>query len=320
MSGNSRPLVSVGIPTYNGALRIEKALSSLFSQDYPNLEIIISDNASTDNTCEVCESYSRYDSRITYHRQARNLGLIPNFEYLLHVARGKYFIFLSDDDAFTPGILNTYVDFMEQHQDHVMVCGKINYWKDNELYDYESGFSLQQSNPMARALKLYQNSKLGGLIHGMFRLEMGKKLRLKSILGNDWHFLAGLAFQGKIHQFDNIVGYEKSGDGTSSNFHKYVKTMGENFIWGYMPFVKISLDTFKEILYKEKVYQSFGFFSRFFAAIYAALSVFSHYYLKIIPRTWAGRLMRNLNIKTSNQKRIAAHKAQYLSLEKESVL
>ncbi|MEL6255625.1 MAG: glycosyltransferase [Bacteroidota bacterium] len=283
MSENPRPLVSVGIPTFNGANRIEKALSSLLAQDYPNLEIIISDNASIDGTRELCESYARTDHRINYHRQARNLGLMPNFEYLLHVANGKYFIFLSDDDAMAENILTDYVDFLESNPDHAMVCGKVNYYLDDKLYECEEGVSLQDNNPMIRSLKLYQSAKMAGLIHGMFRRDWGNKLRLKSILGNDWHFIAALAFKGKIHQIDK-VGYHKGMDGTSSNFHKYVRTMGENFIWGYMPFGKISLDAFREIFYKEKVYRSVSLPLRLLSAIYASLSILINYFLIIKPK------------------------------------
>lgn len=313
------PLVSVGIPTFNGAHRIEKALSSLLDQDYPNLEIIISDNASLDKTRELCEQYSRQDSRITYHRQARNLGLMPNFEYLLHVARGKYFIFLSDDDAFAPGILSTCVDFLEQNDDYALVCGKVNHWDGTKLFDCESGFSIQNTIPMVRAIKLYQSAKLGGLIHGMFRREMGNKLRLKSILGNDWHFLAALAYKGKLFQLDQ-VGYEKSGEGTSNDFHKYVKTMGEKFYWGYMPFAKIALDAFREILYKEKAFRDTILPTRFLAGTYAAGSILFHYYLNIVPRIWAGNVLRMLNVKTPRERKVAEQVAQYTELKREAVL
>lgn len=319
MSGTNYPLVTVGIPTFNGAHRIEKAISSLLSQDYPNLEIIISDNASLDNTRELCENYSRINPRITYHRQKRNLGLLPNFEYLLHVAKGEYFIFLSDDDALAPNILKKYVDFLENNEDHVLVCGKVNYWTGEDLYDYESGLSFQQESPMLRTLLLYKEVKFSGLIHGMFRLEEGKKLRLKSILGNDWHFLAALAYRGKVFQMEE-TGYEKSGDGTSSNFRKYAYSMGENFLWSYAPFVKIAIDAFKEILYKEKAFRTSNLPLRFLAGILSSSLILFQYYLKIVPRIWAGKILRAFNMKTPREKRVQNHQKKILNLEKKAIM
>ncbi|MEM6800060.1 MAG: glycosyltransferase family 2 protein [Bacteroidota bacterium] len=303
------PLVSVGIPTYNGAARIETSLASLLNQDYPKLEIIISDNASTDNTTEVCEAYARGDHRIQYHRQSRNLGLMPNFEYLLHVASGKYFIFLSDDDSFAPGILSEYVSYLEAHPDHSMVSGTINYYHKDELFDSEAGISIQSEKPMQRSLNLYARAKMAGLIHGMFRREWGNKLRLKSILGNDWHFLAALAFKGKIHQLPK-VGYHKSMNGSSSNFHSYVKSMGERKYWAYFPFFKIALDAFREISTEEPAYQVLPSYKRYLSASYAYSSVLFNYYVKIVPRKWVGSLMRALNIQTPREKKIAMERAK----------
>lgn len=317
MSENPRPLVSVGIPTFNGANRVEKALSSLLAQDYPNLEIIISDNASIDGTRELCEKYARMDHRINYHRQSRNLGLMPNFEYLLHVANGKYFIYLSDDDYFPPGILSTYVDYLENNREYALVCGKVNYMVDGRLEDCEEGQTFDGNIPLLRSLNLYQTSKMAGLIHGMFRLDWGKKLRLRSVLGNDWHFLAGLAFKGKLRQLE-LDGYYKSMDGTSSDFHKYVRTMGENFIWGFMPFFKISIDAFKEISFREKAFREVFFPIRILSALYAAISIMVHYYLIIKPRVWVGKLMRKFNIRTPREKRLAARNREVLQFEKEA--
>lgn len=319
MSGKNYPLVSVGIPTFNGAHRIKKAMSSLLSQDYPNLEIIISDNASWDHTRELCETYSRSDHRITYHRQVKNLGLMPNFEYLLHVAKGKYFIFLSDDDALAPNILSEYVDFLEENEDHALVCGRVNHWNGKELYDCETGLNYVHENPMLRSLRLYQSVEFSGLIHGMFRLEHGQKLRLKSIFGNDWHFLAAMAYTGKIAQLDR-VGYEKSGEGSSMNFHNYARTMGEHFLWGYAPFVKIAIDAFREILYKEKVYRTTAFPMRFFVSLTASTSILLHYYLNIVPRIWAGKLLRSLNLQTPREKRVRKQQENPLPLGKKVLM
>ncbi|MEL6651926.1 MAG: glycosyltransferase family 2 protein [Bacteroidota bacterium] len=101
----SLPLISVAIPTYNGGKRILHALASLQRQDYDNLEIIVSDNCSTDDTRAIVEYQATQDPRIRYFRHERNLGASYNFDFGLKQARGKYFIWMSDDDQLTDGAL-----------------------------------------------------------------------------------------------------------------------------------------------------------------------------------------------------------------------
>jgi glycosyltransferase involved in cell wall biosynthesis len=132
------PLVSIGIPTYNGGDRIAKALDSIQQQGYSKIEILISDNASADNTEEVVRGYMARDSRIRYFRQEENLGVVPNFEFILQKASGKYFFWISDDDELIPGVLERYVEFLESHPSYSLVSGKINYWKDGVLSGWEA--------------------------------------------------------------------------------------------------------------------------------------------------------------------------------------
>ncbi len=92
------PLVSIVITSYNRAHFIEKAITSALAQDYPNLEIIISDNCSTDNSDEIIKKYVP-DPRVKYFVNDINIGMIPNFIKGAHeLARGKYISFLSSDD------------------------------------------------------------------------------------------------------------------------------------------------------------------------------------------------------------------------------
>lgn len=94
------PLVSIGIPTHNGASRhLKEALDSILSQTYRNLEVIVSDNASTDSTEALCRAFAAKDRRIRYVRQRTNIGAIPNFNFVLGEAKGEYFMWHADDDV-----------------------------------------------------------------------------------------------------------------------------------------------------------------------------------------------------------------------------
>src|SRR5581483_12411158 len=94
---NTDPLVSIGLPVYNGK-HLREALNSLQSQTYKNIEIIISDNASTDSTAKICRTYLR-DSRIKYIRQKANIGAAKNFNFVLSKAKGEYFMWAAGDDV-----------------------------------------------------------------------------------------------------------------------------------------------------------------------------------------------------------------------------
>lgn len=95
-------LVSVGMPVYNGEAFLRDALNSLLSQTHGNLEIIISDNCSTDKTEQICLEYKAKDSRIRYVRQALNIGATANFNYVLKQASGEYFLWAAHDDRWSP--------------------------------------------------------------------------------------------------------------------------------------------------------------------------------------------------------------------------
>src|SRR5229473_2324672 len=95
---NSAPLVTIGLPTYNRASELKRAVESVLAQDYSNLELVISDNASTDDTQLVCERFCAQDNRIRYIRQPTNRGAAANFHEVLQRAGGEFFMWLGDDD------------------------------------------------------------------------------------------------------------------------------------------------------------------------------------------------------------------------------
>lgn len=92
------PSISIGMPVYNAEPFLEEALCSLLRQSFRDFELIISDNASTDETAAICERYARCDPRVRYVRQTENLGAIGNFRYVLEQSRGRWFMWAAGDD------------------------------------------------------------------------------------------------------------------------------------------------------------------------------------------------------------------------------
>ena len=111
---SSQPLVSLGIPVYQGERYIAQALSCACSQTYRNLEICVSDNASTDATLEICQDFARRDPRIRLEVTDRNRGSAWNFNHVVSMAHGEYFKWLAADDLIAPRYVERVVERLQQ--------------------------------------------------------------------------------------------------------------------------------------------------------------------------------------------------------------
>jgi glycosyltransferase involved in cell wall biosynthesis len=120
MNMSSQPRLTVGLPVYNGASYVAESLDALLGQSFEDFELIISDNASTDATGDICRRYEKQDSRVSYHRQARNIGLAPNHNFVVGEARGKLFKWAAGDDLYARDLLRLCVEAMEADPDVVL--------------------------------------------------------------------------------------------------------------------------------------------------------------------------------------------------------
>ncbi len=105
MTQKPAPRVTLGLPVFEGGHLIGAAIESILQQDYGDFELIISDNASSDQTQAVCESWAARDARIRYIRHETNRGAAWNHNFCIHEARGDYFKWCSDDDRLAPSFL-----------------------------------------------------------------------------------------------------------------------------------------------------------------------------------------------------------------------
>lgn len=115
------PRVSVGLAVYNGENFLGESLDSLLNQTYEDFELIISDNASTDKTAEICQEYAAKDTRIRYYRNERNLGASWNQNRVFELSTGEYYKLAAHDDLCTPDFLKHCVEVLDRHPD-VVLC------------------------------------------------------------------------------------------------------------------------------------------------------------------------------------------------------
>ena len=112
---NAVPRLSIGLPVYNGEKYLAEGLEALLGQSYEDFELIISDNASTDGTAGICRRYEKQDSRVRYVRQPRNIGLVPNHNFVVGPARGELFKWAAHDDLYARDLLKRCVDALDEN-------------------------------------------------------------------------------------------------------------------------------------------------------------------------------------------------------------
>ncbi len=115
------PPVSIGLPVYNGDKYLNVTIDSILNQTFRDFELIISDNASTDKTQNICQEYKNKDNRIKYIRHTINRGAKFNYNYVFEISTGKYFKWSAYDDTMAPDFLEKCVAGLEKYKD-VVLC------------------------------------------------------------------------------------------------------------------------------------------------------------------------------------------------------
>lgn len=173
-------LVSIGMPVYNGEQSIRKALDSLLSQTYTNFELIISDNASTDNTGKICRDYANKDKRIRYVRQKENVGIVRNFPFVLNEAKGRYFMWAAHDDWWAPSFISTLKTALEKHPNYGVAMSSIERVREDgtilEKVLFTGNDDLTRLNYCAVLLRLFTKKFPVFFMYGLFRANLIKKI------------------------------------------------------------------------------------------------------------------------------------------------
>lgn len=225
---NSEPLVTIGLPTYNRPVGLQKCLKTILQQTYSNLEIIISDNCSTDKAVQqVIQEYAAKDDRIKHFRQTENLGLEENFNFIFAKASANYFIWMSDDDYFDDNYVAECVQFLQANPDHVLCSGIAKYYSGDQFLFDEKMFRVDQRNPLARLFTYFSKVEKNGNFYGVFRNQLLKEKPIGVHVGCDWSFMAKLVVLGKL-SFVNTTSYHRSIEGNSGTRKKMVKKFRVN--------------------------------------------------------------------------------------------
>jgi glycosyltransferase involved in cell wall biosynthesis len=196
------PLVSVGLPVFNGEAFLEDAIRSVLAQTFGDLELILCDNASQDRTAEICRDYAARDARIRYFRNPRNLGAAANYNLAYSRARGRYFKWLAHDDRMRPTYLAKTYRVLEDRADAVLCNTVVSYIDATgaQIGLYDSRLVGADSlSPSARFAWMVLRSHSCVDFFGLIRREkLSDSLLHGSFHGADRALLAQLALRGRM--------------------------------------------------------------------------------------------------------------------------
>lgn len=214
------PLVSIGVPVYNGARFLSQALDSLLGQSMSNLELIISDNASTDDTEAICRAYAAKDARVRYFRQTVNIGAPQNWNFVAKQARGRYFKWSSANDFCPPDMVEKCVAVMEAGAGVVLCYGKTCLIDEEtgKREEYAHDIAVIEDLPHARFRTQSRALALNNAQSGLIRAEALRRTRYdRSYPGGDVVLMAELALQGKFVLLPDELLYRRMGRETFSS-------------------------------------------------------------------------------------------------------
>lgn len=224
------PRVSIGLPVYNGEAYLRPALDSILGQDYPDFELIISDNASTDATPDICREYAARDARIRYYRNEQNIGATGNFNRVFELSRGEFFKWMPHDDECHPNFLRHCMEaFRSSAPDTVLVCSRSQFIDENGRVMYSSLLEMYSSAKAFKRLAwLLYNRTFPHPLWGLIRSAALRKTRLMGAIEADHVLLAELVLLGNFVQ---LPAEEQRWRIHARNAQRINKTPKELLLW-----------------------------------------------------------------------------------------
>ena len=212
-------LLSIGMPVYNGEKYLIQALDSLLTQSFKDFELIISDNASTDNTAEICKRYLEKDNRIKYYRNKVNIGAVANFNNLINYATAPYFMWAAYDDMWEPSYISKLINIMESDKSIALAFSVIDSIDEDgkQIRVYPKILKLSSSETIFKRLFKFimfeESDGKANLIYGIMRLNRIKEIGgFNKTLGEfaaDDLFLFSMLFKGNFYIFDELLFHKR---------------------------------------------------------------------------------------------------------------
>lgn len=211
--------ISIGLPVYNGEKYLAQSLESILAQTFSDFHLIIRDNASTDNTEDICREYADRDNRITYVRAEHNRGAAHNYNEVFRLASGRYFKWAAHDDLLAPDNLRQCYNYLETAPEVVLCYPRtvIIDREGRELKLYDDEMDLMQEDPVARLAKFWFNrASECNAVFGLIRSDILRNTRLIGPYnGSDNILLGQLALMGRVKELPDRLFFRRDHERTS---------------------------------------------------------------------------------------------------------
>lgn len=196
------PNVTIGMPVFNEERFVALSIESLLNQTYSDFRLVISDNASTDRTMEICRGFAERDPRILLIEHPKNLGAVANFQFVLKNVETPYFMWAGSHDLWADDFLENLVSTLDRQTDAGLAYAKtrvIDGQGETTTACTPDRDSFIANSPLKRASEIVSSLTWCNMVYGLFRTEVISKCRLSvPCLGNDHVFLMETALRSKI--------------------------------------------------------------------------------------------------------------------------
>jgi glycosyltransferase involved in cell wall biosynthesis len=213
-------LVAVGLPIYNNERYVAQSIEAILGQTFGDFVLIISDNASTDGTAEICARFARQDPRVQYHRNPVNIGLYANFNRVFELSRSKYFKWATGDDYSAPEMLADAVAVLEADPSIGLCYPRIVIidGEGREQGRYDDKLHLMMKDPVERFLSVIVDR--GPLVNHHLGLLRSDAIRRTRLFGThpsaDVGFIAEMSLYGKFYEVKKHQFYRRFHSDSSS--------------------------------------------------------------------------------------------------------
>ncbi len=270
MSRESKyPKISIGLPIYNAEKFIHKRIENLLAQTFTDFELIISDNASTDDTVKICKEFVKKDFRIKLYTQDHNIGQFRNYNFVLEQSHGEYFIWVAVDDLLLPEFLEKNLHILETKKNVVTSISKLRMFGDftNNIREDQNDSIIQKIMkkikkhmsrmdcfPVSgeyndRVNKFFKNCRHSQVFYGIHRTDAIKKCVISEpFLGQDTFYALSLLKYGDIHVIeDTLMEVFDGGDSRAGDMIKISKMTSDKWYRVIFPWLSFTINCKKQI-------------------------------------------------------------------------
>lgn len=286
------PIVSIGLPTYNREKLLRRAVDALLSQDYPALELVISDNASTDGTEAFCRALADRDPRVKYFRQPKNAGATANYLEVQRRATGDYYMNMADDDTPAVNYVSECVAALEADPKLAIALGRPLMSEGEVVVKDGARTNLLQESGADRVVAYYRTVEENVAFLGVMRASVLRATPpAPNTMGNDWLYMAAVAFQGKIRTLET-TSIKKQMGGASRSTKEIAAYLKLPRIQGVLPIESIMLSAFQDVAWRNPVFAPLGPLRRWRLASRVAKTLSMRFHVGRVAKGVRRRLSR----------------------------